>query len=760
MRIAVRPFILLVVWGISSAAAVAQTVEVRSGAHAGYSRLVVEFQDAPDWRLVRISGGFLLRTNATVERFETGSVFLRIPGTRIGGLDHQAGTGNLSLSLVCQCQATAFELARGAVVIDVFDPKLRQKSETESVLETAAVRPRPRPATASGIDGLFDGPVQLLRGTNQPDLSAATPDPEQARTSRRSDSTPPAVPLLDTAPDLSPATELLTRSLAREIARAATQGLVETRRTGTPNPAEAAEPAPDPPNIRIETAHDRIFGPPRDRDAQSVTTDACRSAHDFNVAAWGDDRRPGTQIAEQRLRLVGEFDAFDPDAAIALARLYIHLSFGLEAERILTEIGQDAPNTAFLLELAQLMERDLPPNNTLSQQISCGGAAALWAALALPDLPANLVIDQDAILLAFSALPAHLRRHLGPRLAARFARANNVAAVEMVSNAVGRVAPAADPSLALTKGQAAITGSGEATGVEAVLEDLAAGRHPDAPDALLLIIASYAERGAVVPRNIIDTSDIMAFELAGTELGGALRAATIRARLTRRDFREAFAGLVTALGDDAIAPDTVEALKEEALTALVRTGSDPDFLKRVLDPAGMNFALEADRQLRFELATRLLDLGFPIRANRLATPDTDATRPDELDYAARLSLALGSPARAVEFARRSSTPMSGEIEASSLARAGRYASAAELLQRMGQPSDSLQMSWRARDWDRVAETGEGPAQAAALAFLGADVPEPFPNPPSLSAAEDRLSASAALRQTLDTVLTAYPGPEP
>ena len=760
MTFAVRLILLLGVLCLAPVSGAAQTIQIRSGEHTGYSRIVVEFRGAPDWRLTKVPGGYVLRTDAGVEGFDTAGVFRRIPRTRLADIAHQPGTGNLMLSLACRCEVSAFELERGAIVIDIGDPRRRAAASARaSEVAPALSGPRPRARPARGVDVAFDGPIRLLRGAvDDTAVKVPTPEPGIVLPPTRQAATGP--PLPDTAPDLSPAAELLTRSLAREIARAATQGLVETRRSGTPEAFAPPLTELEGPNIRIETAHDRVFGLPSELSETLSSNSVCRPAAEFDVGSWGDDRPAGTQISEARLRLVGELEGVDPGAAIDLARLYIYLSFGVEAERVLASIGADVPGADTLAEFARLMDEEDPPGGILASQISCGSVAVLWATLALPELPSNEIIDKDAILLTFSGLPAHLRRHLGPRLASRFAAANDIASVEAVTNAVGRVAPEADPSYALTRGQIAIADTGRVTGAERELSDIASGRHPDAPDALLLLIESHAERGTVVPRHIIDTADIMTFELEGTVLGEALENATIRARLTRGEFREAFQGLARAEEGTAGAPEGFGDLKREALIALVRNSPDAAFMRRILDPAAFEFALASGRAVRFELAVRLLDLGFPAEAGQIAPPDSEATSAKELDYAARLSLALGAPGRAVEFARRSGSPASAQIEARALAEAGRYHAAADLLRRMGEIPDSLQMSWRAQDWQRLSTDGKGPDRIAALAYLGSERGAPFPTPPSLAAAEERLGTAEELRGIVDTVLDAYPAPDP
>lgn len=54
---------------------VAEVINVRSGEHAGFSRLVMQFSPDVTWEFGRVDGQYELRTNQKDTTFETSEVF-------------------------------------------------------------------------------------------------------------------------------------------------------------------------------------------------------------------------------------------------------------------------------------------------------------------------------------------------------------------------------------------------------------------------------------------------------------------------------------------------------------------------------------------------------------------------------------------------------------------------------------------------------------------------------------------------------------
>ena len=788
MRVATTVLLCLV-----ALPAAAQDIYVRAGEYDGFSRLVIEFSARPDWRIEEIAEGIALRTDDPDLSYDLSRVFRLQPQNRLVALTPD-GAGGLVFALDCDCRVDAFPVRSAALAIDIHDTpaaqdvgkRVRARGNPDAPVEvsTAAASSASSPP-ASGIEAsdpdedtlvsaFVEGPIQLLQGTAAETTGGATApqfflplpilEPSLNRESGASLGTP-AIPL-----ELPPerdraASELLTRSLARELARAAAEGLVQTP---PPDTAAAEETQPEASsNIRIETGLDRSFGLETTPDSAQVAAGPCRPETDFDVAAWGDDRPVPVQLAELRPGLLSEFDRPDPYAVTRLARLYIHLSFGAEAELLLETFGEDIPEAGYLAAMARVAENGtLGPVDGLAEkgamevigQIVCTGPGAFWAALALPELPRDQLIDTDSILQTFIGLPPHLRRHLGPPLAARFARAGQTEAVETISNAISRVSKPKDPARVLTKARASAATGGMTRTTEERLRDIASGAHPNAAEALIVLGDELLARDGRIPEELVDSAELLSFERAGTADGQKLKALELRSRLRNGEFRTAFMGLDRALALNLLPEGEIADLQKTALEAILTTADDATFLTRILDPVGRAFAETVDRRLQLMAAERILALGLSAEAADLAPPDPDATDAAELGYATRLSLARGDPRRAAEFARRAPGEEGQRLLAESLARAAAHGAAARAFADIGAEEESLAESWRARDWARLATAQPGPYASAANAMLDAGQPPEPEGRPTLARARERAATAAQLRDTIDALFDALPDP--
>ncbi len=174
------------------------------------------------------------------------------------------------------------------------------------------------------------------------------------------------------------------------------------------------------PNVRAESAFDRGIrteSHPRPLNAEGMH---CIENEDVDIARWTGEGTIYSQISQYRLALVEEFDRENRDAAMGLTRSYIYLSFGAEALAILNMIPLTGSDADVMRAMAEIVDMGYAENpGPFEDQISCDTAAAFWAAMAMPAFQRGMDADRKAILLAFSALPLHLRRHLGPTLALR-----------------------------------------------------------------------------------------------------------------------------------------------------------------------------------------------------------------------------------------------------------------------------------------------------------------------------------------------------
>lgn len=708
-----------------------QVLTMRSGGHAGFARLTLPLPGGTNWRLGRGGNGYLLQLDGTFG-FDISAVFQRIPRQRIADLRPADQPGQIEIVLACDCHADAFEDGTGLLVIDIRDGPAPATAGFETALDGAA--PDPSPPPAAGPEP-FDWTERLARApVPRPEaLPIAVPDP-------------PSTALTDPA-------AIARDALLRQFARAAAQGMIVPRPDARADLAAAAPPTgPDPLRnlgIDAETALDRAQRPAGARMQTDGTGRPCLPDALFDLAAWADDGPAWVQIAQARAGLLGEFDRHDPARVTALVRLYLALGFGAEARATLAALAPDLPDADILTALAGLIDDGLAPDPPrFAGMTDCAGAVALWAVLAEPALPPPARLHRDAVLQAFSALPAGLRRHLGGSLAARFLAVGDIDAAQGVRAAIGRAPGAAGTELVLIDAELALTRGAPETAAALLATPGLEGAPPSA-ETLAARAAAGLAAGQVLAPAMIEDLAARAFELRGTALGQRLTALEARALAGSGRFDEAFARL-DALAADGQAGD----LAFDLLQGLVGVADDAGFVLHALARPDWR-GPDAPRVLRLALADRLLGLG--LAADALDALQSTGTA-EERALIARAHLRLDD-AQAALRAVAGDGAAAAATRAAALIALQEYRAAALAYAEADLPEEAARAAWLSGDPGLVASLG-APTPAAVAAL------EPAPGPAEsaendagmLARTAAQIDESRALRSTLSDLLAAHPAP--
>jgi hypothetical protein len=760
---------------IFASAAFAEVV-VRSGEHPGHSRLVLEFDRLPDWRLESRPGGYALRFQPPQPAARLDDVFYYIPRDRLADLRVEGDTGDLLLDLACACEVEAVVMRSRALVIDIHDPRPERRAE----------------AQAGTVAAMTDGPISLTAGQVEepaPDL----PDPQSAPDLPTVPETRPQAPVLPFTGNLEPAEAAplgsgLTRALARELARAAAQGMVEadsglwrsgegaeepgedgadvTRETAGTDAAgaeaahETAGADAAPGNIRIRSGFDKGLTPPGDIDLPAVSAElSCPNPALYAVSTWSNGRPPHVQLGALRSRLLGEFDRPDQKTALALARLYVHLTFGTEARSVAEAFLTASPARHALEDLSRLLEYG-DAGGALAHYSDCAGDLPLWALLDEdPDAPLRPV-NSRAILMAYSGLPPHLRQHLGYRVAARFAARSDYSSAEIVRAALERISGPDEPALVLSTAKTAAVGA-ESRDTGARLEDLALSLHPEAAEALVLNIDGRLAREERIPLDLVDTAAAISHELEGSDEGARVKSAEIRARLANGDFDVALSELDGVTRRQLLSAEQAGDIWPMAFGRLVGSADDTAFVRHMFRrEVATGLPLVGDRT-KIALAERLLKLGFPDRAASIVPEN--ATGTDGL-FQARVAWARGDAERAITLAERQATSQARRFLAELLARIGRHSEAHAVYAGLEATARGREEAWRAGLWDAVAAGAQADDERsrAAAEMLASLTGEPAPTPdapPTIGESRELVEQSAGLRDALAELLSAVPPPE-
>lgn len=561
--------------------------------------------------------------------------------------------------------------------------------------------------------------------------------------------------------------------LIRQLGRAASQGLVELKPDrlrrggeaahGTPGSVATTAPAPPLP-ILAETSVDRDSLSPSMKPPETPDGAACIADEVLDVAAWGDGRPFAFQIADHRTALVGEFDRPSADAVLALARLYLHFGFGAEARAVLSAFGTDPVHAAVLADMGRILDGDLPrAGGTFAGMTGCNSVAGLWAVMAQANLPPGTDVDGGAVVRAFSAMPPHLRRQLGPGLVERLLSAGAADAARSVRDAIAR-APG-DDGHALDIALARIDrASGDAGAGQDRLDRLAQANDPLSAEALILTIDARLRRGGAVEPSLADAAEALAFEQQDGVNGPVLASLHILARASTGEFGRAFDAFRNWPGRPS---DMLRSETAARLFAMLAAKADERALLTLHFGARDLFdAAAPDTLLRLDLAERLAAAGFVGEARRVLKGDAALTDRGRR-ILARAALDEFEPNQALATIAGLADAEADRIRAEALAMRGEHSAAAARFRALGDVEQAGREDWRAGDAREIAATGPEPLRAA-IAALGhgtdgesaAGEPGAADAPGPLATGRALVENSRAARAAVEALLAATPDTSP
>ena len=821
----------------------AETIGVRSGDHNGFTRLVIQVETGEDWRVGRVDGGFEFRPGRDDISYRLDRVFDRIARSRIADV-RDLGDGRLYLAVDCACHAAVDELADGQVVLDIVAGSAREPGTgTDAILPPLVVVPQEHRATAPEIPAqvvlpsdpprkpvvVSDraglpltlpriGPPFTLSGrgpASAPARPAAVVGQESPGQEAEETESPESAPTSGNSllpepvdPDRQARIAQTETLLLEQIARAAAQGLLDAdmseveQSVAKASPQAVDEPAPPaferplPPvaprgHVAVETGVDRAASERDTRYDETDEGDACIDPSYFDISSWGGHVVNGTDIGAYRSHIVGEFDIADGAGVTALARNYVYITFGAEAMALTRRYPESVERPDLLYAMAEVMDRgQATAAADLVDQMACAGATALWATLAQPTLRPGQTIKRSAVALEFSALPAHLRRHLGPGLADTLLASGDRETADLIRASIARASITHASDYSMLSARFALD-SGDVDQATATLDDVVAAGDATLPDALLQRVEATLASGGAVAEDIVVLLDSLAIQFRGTETARQMADAGIRARASASDFSAAFAQLSAAGSAGLFLPERGAVLRAHLFERLTQDTDDTVFLRLLLPRIDAVAGLPTP--VRRALATRLLDVGFAGAARTTLDDDGAMPEPQDRVLLARAALLERRPAVAIGYLAGLSDAPAMRLRADALALARDHTGAMRAYEDVGDQAEVLRAAWQGGLWPDVARLDQGPIGAAArlmddnpalpsdeavgLAPL-ADVMTPgLPEAPvasdpgpvdpgftpgeqsPLAAAQALISQSEAVRNTLNALLDVVRPPE-
>lgn len=742
----IRLWLTTFIFAILPLVAAAQQVTVRSGDHEDFTRLVFNLPSRIEWSIKNTQTQAELRFGRQGLSFDISSVFERIQGKRLADLVVGNDGQKVILRLACDCVATGFWFRRSMLVVDISDAstdvsgRLANDRMPDRVPEIQLPQRGRSVATVLVQEAFALGTSEIQTDTVASDSEHVRRDAELRQSRDR---------------------------LLRQFSRATSQGLLKpksTMPTGTrkgpdkedeveaPSKTAAAEPVSetrDPASnlhINVRTSIDRDFLDTLEANDGTSLAGRCIEADLLDVASWGDDTPFWQQVGPLRARMTSEFDRMEERSVRELAELYLYFGFGREAQELIAMLPQDQERTLIYAALAKIMDAGHDDSPILENQLDCEAPTSMWSALSNKELPKQSRLDKDAILRAFSALPRHLRTHLGPVLSARLLAAGHSRESAAILRVLDRVeetrTPAADMVLADLELE-----NGKPEAAEKVLETVVESNGVLSPDAVARQIDSQFARGGDVSVELAQLASAYAFEHAGSPLGAKLARAHILALGASGAFDEAFAELDRLEAQADVSYPQVRA----ALTSRLSThAAQIELLRHVLAGAAAS-PDQLSQETALSLAEQLLDAGFHDQSSKMLAQTFHGRNGRRARLIrAESALELGRPRQAeVELLGLDGQDVN-ILRARARSMVGEHQQAYDLFKAAGLGKEAAREAWLADN--RAAEISP--------AVSGAD-PEPDP------AAEDQgilarnralLENAGATRDTLEALLAEAPAP--
>lgn len=709
----------------------AQHITVRSGDHADFSRLVFEFPNPEKWEMGRIVGGYEIRLQDNAFKIDISEVFDRITRDRIKNISISQGESSISLNLNCECYADAFEFRPGLLVVDVKDGKPPKTSRFETAFKSGEL--------LNGQNSSLDKPQETLKISNESAEHIPIDSPSlnlpDAHVSIAPNLGPLTLGFTDEMLKPTPQVADMQTKIIKQIGRAASQGLLDANLSepiqqtsnhheSVTTPPTHLKQAPKPHiNIHIQNSIDREFSALVKQHLTTPNGKKCMLDSLFNIADWGDEGSILSGVSEHRRVVVGEFDIVDVQEVKALIRAYIYAGFGVEALDVLNVFDVTLVDEKVLITMAKIVDGVAPDYDVLLEdQIGCDSASALWAALSLPKLSASGEINGPAILIAFSALPIHLRRRLGPVLAQKFLDSRDVEMARGLRNAIARASGDAGSEFSLLDARLDIE-RGRDQAAEHALEGIVGNDKEIAPKALIELLELRLQRREVIDSKTLATARSYIFEQGETKIAMDLKRLIVLSLGQVGDFLTALDMLTDLKNFDKMEEHRKEMMWAKIIEELAAEAPEDILLKFVFLSRSELLRQNISRDIRRKLASRLLNEGWPKKAEMVLA----ATKPlvaDDRIILAKAEMLKGRPDLTLELLENVVGDRAAKLRAIAYEKLGEHQSAVHEYQMLMDEENQKSAAWQGKDWERLERVGSQTDQAIAKMMLSQNIDDP------------------------------------
>ena len=586
----------------------AQTSVLRSGEHSEFTRLTLRLPSGTEWSADLVGRQLSISLEGNLRAIDTASVFRRISRDRIANVVSRLGVTALEITLACDCGIRAYVQDGSLLVVDVGETLPKQNRIASAGSESLTNWKDGSELPFLGLPYNRRNRTHALYPTLQSRLSGSLRASSNGQTGSIEEEN-------NSTTQNEQADSLAVGSfedrLLSEMGRALDKGLLIPaegslqHRKDEQDQSASAQPLP---NMRLRLATE-ANNDARSENSLAEGTVLCQPDEYFDLPKWGAPDGFAFGLSRWRQMLTVEFDKVSKDAALGLARHYLHYGFGQEALNTLALISWDEPEAEILASLARIMDLGHDPEkNPVSQLLECAGPASLWALLSTADAKQTVQLDLASLRLAFEALPRHLREHLAPILIDRLVAFREDAAARAIMHSVSDLKGDLVPEVSLAEARAdAMLGDNE--GAKDILEELVEADTAVSPAALVALTYAMVDADEAINNAHVELLESFAFENRQSSMSHELTLAHILALAHSGQFSESMDRL--SLLSEATHESGFLGTKVLVLKRLLSNSSDIIFLTESIEPPDS----ELPAWLGNGIASRLISLGFPDRAD-------------------------------------------------------------------------------------------------------------------------------------------------
>lgn len=706
MRLLFALFVILLPTAIT-----AKDVTVRSGEHAGFSRLAFDFSDPINWVMGRVTGGYQIRFESSLNKVDISDVYRRISRERVSKIDISNDKASITLTIDCECYADAFEFRPGLLVIDIKDGIAPATSNFEKSFTSDEIS---KDKSKEPDEITSTRKTEILMNLNKHVLPVIMP------AAHSSLETPSRLTPKVTQANQIDATNLRINKMRREmynqIGHAASQGLLDAsvsilsgnedvRTKREPQLAEVANPvAPQEHiNMRVETSIDREMGLAIKNTMITQDGDHCLPEKAFDLKKWGNPKSILEEIITQRASIYGEFDKINEQAVERLVKAYIYAGFGAEAENVLDAFDVGLKSDNILRMMARIIDGGKPQSYIgFKSQAVCDTNVALWAVLSMSNVPKKMSVNPTAVLSGFSFLPHHIRRLIGPRLSKKFLEMGDIDTARSIRNSIALTPGNSGPEFRLL--DASLNQErGLYREAKQSLEQLVNEDGNIAPIALIKLLESNLSQNIKADNHLITTAETYVFEQKSTKIGADLQRLIALSRAKQGNLMLALKSLRELNTTEHYNETVLGSVWGEVLEIALVLKPKKNMLRFTYAAQDDLVKQNIPRDTLRKLSSALLDEGL-IEIARKVIAVSNSPMVDDLILMARIEILSNNFKHALSLLEHISGPDAVRLRAEAYSKMGKHLDAADEYRSVQARNTEQIEIWRAGDWDQLTQS--------------------------------------------------------